>query len=92
MKKIIFLTTLLLAHPALAQDYRIQSSTYVRGAPGPGYPDASRHYPLYEFFSVQTRDMGVEGLSVDASMWGRIETMGDRTGFGSLVTRRNNNR
>ena len=61
-------------------DYRFTSSTLARGLSRPGVSEDTVHFPFYEFVTLQSRDVGVEGIDIHASMWGRI-TAGDVHGL-----------
>lgn len=66
----------LLALPATeghAWDYRLTSSTHFSGRVLPGSSGPTTHMPLTEFIRLRARDLGVDGLSVEAAVWGQVE-------------------
>jgi hypothetical protein len=54
-------------------DLQLSSDTMFGGFSRPGLQDSSDHYAFYEFVRLRTRDTGIAGLSLQASVWGRIE-------------------
>ena len=78
MKRLCCFVTGLLMLPAVegrAWDYRLNSSTHFSGRILPGATDPTTHLPFTEFIRLHARDLGVEGLSVQAAMWGQVELM-----------------
>jgi len=63
--------------PATAQTRGLwaRSTTYARGFVVPADQDVARYLPFYELVELKTRDLGLQGLSVDASMWGMVDAL-----------------
>jgi hypothetical protein len=57
---------------ALAADFRLSATSYFRGRVRPAVGDTVDDYPFYELVDLSARDLGVAGLSLHASLWGRI--------------------
>ncbi len=64
-----------LAPPAAAQSFRLSSSTHVHGLVRPGAAGASNQLPFFELITLSTRDLGLQGLSLNASLWGMVEAL-----------------
>ena len=76
MRRLPFLAvvaTLLLPAEARAWDFRLSSSTHLSGRVLPGPSDPSTHLPLTEFIRLRASDLGLEGLSVQTSVWGQVD-------------------
>ena len=52
-----------------------RSTTYARGFVRPADQEVAQYLPFYELLELSTRDLGVEGLSVDASLWGMVDAL-----------------
>ncbi|MBW2730780.1 MAG: hypothetical protein JRH20_00215 [Deltaproteobacteria bacterium] len=57
---------------AWATNFRLNTSTHVRGYVLPGANDTSHHVPFYELIGLRADDLGVQGLSLVASLWGQV--------------------
>ena len=66
---------LLLAAPASGQSLWGQSSTFVRGFVRPTGQDVATYIPFYEMVQLHGRKLGVDGLSLDASIWGMVDVV-----------------
>ena len=78
MRGLQYLVICLLLLPAStgrAWDYRLTSDTHFSGRLLPGASGPTRHMPFAEFVRLRAADIGVEGLSVEASAWGQVELM-----------------
>ncbi|MCK5795997.1 MAG: hypothetical protein KAI47_02365 [Deltaproteobacteria bacterium] len=71
---ILFLLLAIVPTEAAAKDIRLLSTSTFRGfvRPGPGETTGDL-YPFYEMVKLNARNLGVPGLSVQASLWGRID-------------------
>ena len=58
---------------AHAYDYRFTAQSFFRGAAYPAGSDTSQQLPFFELLTLETRDMGVEGLALSASLWGSVQ-------------------
>lgn len=72
MRALIVTTLLLASSSAWGTNFRFNSSTYVRGYVMPSANDTSHHVPFFELIGLRADDLGVEGLSLVASLWGQI--------------------
>ena len=71
----VFCLLSLCSAEANAWDYQLSSSTHFRGYARPGAAGSSSHMPFYEFVRLRAQDLGLDGLSVQASVWGQLELM-----------------
>jgi hypothetical protein len=58
---------------AKESDYRASATTYFRGYVRPGADATAEFVPFMELLQLSTRDVGVQGLSIQASLWGRVQ-------------------
>lgn len=58
---------------AWARDLRLVSNTYFRSYTRPGLDEPNDYQSFYEYVGLRSRDMGIEGLSVQASVWGMVD-------------------
>lgn len=56
-------------------DYTARSTTFARGFAMPGATDVTNHLGFLELVTLDTRDLGVEGLSMHASLWGQVAAL-----------------
>ncbi len=79
MKRSVFLIVVaaaaLLPLEGRAWDYRLISNTHFSGRVLPGSSGPTSHLPFAEFIRLRAGDLGVEGLTVQASVWGQVELM-----------------
>lgn len=68
----LVLALVLAYSPANAADFKLNSSTYLGGLVQPGADDVAQYLPFYEMVQLNAKDFGVSGLSVQASLWGRL--------------------
>ena len=52
-----------------------RSTTYARGYVRPADQDVGQYLPFYELLELSTRDLGVDGLSINASLWGMVDAL-----------------
>ena len=52
-----------------------RSTTYARGFVQPADQDVAQYLPFYELLELSTRDLGVTGLSINASLWGMVDAL-----------------
>lgn len=72
---VALLVSLLTPSAASAQNMQLRSTTYFNGFIRPGNGSTDEFLPLYEQIQLNTRDTGVKGLGISASLWGAINFM-----------------
>ncbi|MCC6751097.1 MAG: hypothetical protein IT371_25815 [Deltaproteobacteria bacterium] len=77
-RTLLALVALLSSGLAQAADYTFSSTTFFRGYVRPGQNDVAQHLPFYELVRLTATDLGVAGLSIQASLWGQLEVL-DKT-------------
>jgi hypothetical protein len=69
----VLLAAGMLQGSARAQSLWGRSSTFVRGFVRPTDREVSSYIPFYEMVELHGRKLGIEGLTLDASLWGLID-------------------
>jgi hypothetical protein len=71
---LLALVAMVAAERAEARDLRLNSSSYYRGFVRPGGAENTDDLAaFYEMVQLNAKDLGVMGLSLQASLWGRID-------------------
>ena len=70
----LLLAGAIVSAPAEAQNLRLNSSSYYRGFVRPSNAENTDELAaFYEMVQLNAKDLGVTGLSIQASLWGRID-------------------